>query len=205
MDNELLDGFFLRDIRIEPLTGKVHRSEGVTHLPSKSVEVLLCLAKHPRRLVTREDLLKAVWGKGHGSAEALSHAVGEIRQVLGDHADNPGFVQTVPTRGYRLLVEPRVSSGEPGRRKSRWWGPPAWDALIRHGVVQAVGAYLILGWGFIQIAEATFVNLGLPPWSLAFVTYVVLGGIPTVVLLSWFGEIIGGHIVSDRGEESGGM
>jgi DNA-binding winged helix-turn-helix (wHTH) protein len=50
------------------------------HLPSKSAEVLLWLARHPRHLVGRQELLAKVWGDG--SREALRHAIGEIRHAL---------------------------------------------------------------------------------------------------------------------------
>ena len=98
MDNELLDGFCLGDIRVEPLTGTIVRDGNETHLPSKSAEVLLWLARNPRRLVERQELLDRVWGEGHGSDESLNHAVADIRHVLGDRTDEPQFIQTVPTR-----------------------------------------------------------------------------------------------------------
>ena len=108
MRNELLDGFRLRDKRIEPLTGAV-LGEGVDlHLPSKSIEVLLCLAMNPRELVSREELLEKVWGDASASQESLNHTISEIRHALGDHTDHPEFIQTVPKRGYRLLVEPQL-------------------------------------------------------------------------------------------------
>lgn len=203
MDNELLEGFYLRDVRIEPLTGQVSGPDGSTHLPSKSVEVLLCLAKHPRHIVTRDELLARVWGEGHGTVEALRHAIGDIRHVLGDHADNPAYIQTVPKRGYRLLAVPRQDQPE----FSADSGEPTgfWQALVRHGVVQAVAAYLILGWLFIQVADATFANLGLPDWALPFVTFVVVGGVPLVALLSWFLEVVKGRLVIDVGEQPGSL
>lgn len=205
MDNELLDGFYLRDIRIEPLTGTVRKPDGDAHLPSRSVEVLLCLAKNPRRLVSREELLARVWGDTGQSSEALNHAVGDIRQALGDRAGNPSYIQTVPRRGYRLLVVPRRTAVEPRRREVEVQAPPFWQALVRHGVVQALVAYLLLGWAVIQVADATFDNLGLPRWTVPFVTFVVVGGIPIVILLSWFLELAEGRIVSDTGAQGAGF
>ena len=104
MNTELLQGFYLGDFFIEPLKGQVVGKGAARHLPPKAAEVLLCLASHPGDLVSREDLIECVWGEGHGSPESLSHAVSEIRHALGDHADNPKFVQTLPRRGYRLVV-----------------------------------------------------------------------------------------------------
>ena len=210
MNNKLLDGFFLQEVLVEPLIGRVSGSGEPAHLPSKSIEVLLCLAKQPRRLVSREELLAKVWGDGNGSPEALSHAVSEIRHALGDQADDPVFIQTVPKRGYRLLCEPRLrdASSQAASVVPESTSPavaPFWSALLRHGVVQAGFAYLVVGWLLIQVADATFLNLGLPTWAMPFITFVVVGGFPVAVLLAWFIEVAEGRMIRDRGEQPGGL
>ena len=210
MNNKLLDGFFLQEVLVEPLIGRVSGSGEPAHLPSKSIEVLLCLAKQPRRLVSREELLAQVWGDGNGSPEALSHAVSEIRHALGDQADDPVFIQTVPKRGYRLLCEPRLrdASSQAASVVPESTSPavaPFWSALLRHGVVQAGFAYLVVGWLLIQVADATFLNLGLPTWAMPFITFVVVGGFPVAVLLAWFIEVADGRMIRDRGEQPGGL
>jgi len=204
MDNSLLDGFSLQDVRVDPLSGRVTRRDGSAHLASRAVEVLLCLAKKPRRLVAREEILAAVWGEGNGSAEALSHVIGDIRHALGDHAEQPRFIQTVPRRGYRLLPEPRLAHAASETPAASAAASPLWKALVRHGVVQAGIAYLIVGWLLIQVADATFDNLGLPQWAVPFVTFTVVGGFPLVMLLAWFLEMAGGRMVRDRGQQRGG-
>ncbi len=108
MKSDLLQGFYLGDLLVEPLKGRVTGRAGSQHLPPKAVEVLLCLASTPGDLVAREVLLDDVWGVGNGSQEALSHAISEIRHALDDHPDDPAFLQTLPKRGYRLLVEPEL-------------------------------------------------------------------------------------------------
>jgi tetratricopeptide (TPR) repeat protein/DNA-binding winged helix-turn-helix (wHTH) protein len=213
MDNQLLDGFYLEGWLVEPVTGQYTSSTRSGHLSSRAVEVLLCLAKHPRRLMPREELLTKVWGDGNGSAEALSHAISDLRHAFGDNAAKPTYIQTVPRRGYRLLVEPRPKSGETTTDIQALVAPvtsmPAtkehtfWQSMIRHGVVQASVAYLVFGWLLIQVADATFDNLGFPSWSVLFVTYVVIGGFPLVVLLSWFLEMAEGRMVRDYGEQGG--
>ena len=106
LDSKLLQGFRLGGRLVEPLKGQVTGAEGTTHLPPKAAEVLLCLAKTPTRLVTREELLEQVWGAGQGSLEALAHAISEIRRAFDDHHDDPRIIQTLPRRGYRLLLQP---------------------------------------------------------------------------------------------------
>lgn len=208
MNNELLDGFYLKKFLVEPLLGRVSGAGEPVHLSSKSVEVLLCLAKNPRSLVTKEEILGKVWGDGQGSADGLSHAVGEIRHALDDHADHPEFVQTVPKRGYRLLCEPRLKNRPPDAESMATAGPGSaqiWQSLLRRGVMQASLAYLVVGWLLIQVAGEIFSDLGLPQWAIPFVTFVVVGGLPIVVLLSWFLESSEGRMHRDRGEQSGGL
>jgi TolB-like protein/Flp pilus assembly protein TadD/DNA-binding winged helix-turn-helix (wHTH) protein len=206
MNNLLLDGFTLDDTLVDPVSGQYASPIRSGHLPPRAVEVLLYLAKHPRRLVTREEILSHVWGGGQGTAEALSHVISDLRHAFDDHANQPHVIQTVPRRGYRLLIEPvprdrRADTvpDEPTPRAANFW-----RLLVRHGVVQASVAYLVFGWLVIQVADATFDNLGLPAWSVTFATFVVVGGFPVVVLLSWFLEMAEGRMVRDHGQLSGG-
>jgi DNA-binding winged helix-turn-helix (wHTH) protein len=110
VSEDLLQGFYLGDFLVEPLKGQVTGRSRSKHLPPKAVEVLLCLGQSPGELVTRETLLDKAWGSGQGSPEALSHAVSEIRHALDDHPDNPLFIQTLPRRGYRLVVNPELAA-----------------------------------------------------------------------------------------------
>jgi DNA-binding winged helix-turn-helix (wHTH) protein len=76
VDSDLLHGFYLDDVLVEPLKGQVLLPGGrSTRLPPKAIEVLLSLASTPTRLVTREALIDKVWGAGQGSPEALGWAI----------------------------------------------------------------------------------------------------------------------------------
>ena len=199
MNSDLLQGFYLRDLLVEPVLGQVTGRDGAEHLPSKAMEVLLVLASNPGTLVTRDALLEAVWGVGLGSHETLSHAVGEIRHALHDHADHPEFIQTLPKRGYRLIIETRptashtdsvvigVASGlavtESGLLKN----------LNQRGVLETALAYLLVGWLIIQIVDIVFSQLMLPAWAGTFVTVLVIAGFPIAILLSWYLEFRDGR------------
>ena len=201
MKSELLQGFYLGDLLIEPLRGRVTGRAGSQHLTPKSVEVLLCLALEPGELVTREHLLDEVWGIGHGSQEALSHAIGEIRHVLDDHPDNPAFVQTLPKRGYRLLVEPELANETTSTvvlgtaNGARLSDIGFLENLKQRGVLETAIAYLIVGWLLIQIADIVFSQLYVPSWVGTFVTMLVISGFPIAMLLSWFLEFRDGRAI----------
>jgi DNA-binding winged helix-turn-helix (wHTH) protein len=197
----LLQGFYLGELLVEPLKGRVSGREGSRHLPSKATEVLLCLARAPGELVARETLLRTVWGAGQGSPEVLSHAVGEIRHALGDHGGNSVFIQTLPKRGYRLVVDPILVTDHSAsvvlgaKRGARPADVGLFENLRRRGVFETALAYLIVGWLLIQVADIVFSQLHLPEWAGTFVTVLVIAGFPIAVILSWFLEFRDGRAV----------
>jgi len=201
MNAELLQGFYLGDLLIEPTKGRVTGRDVSEHLTSKAAEVLLCLATQPGELVTRQELLESVWGIDRGSQEALSHAVSEIRHVLHDQGDHPEFIQTLPKRGYRLLVAPVSAQGDTGTivlgamNSTRPDELGLFENLKRRGVLETGLAYLILGWLLIQIADIVFSQLLLPQWVGTFVTVLVIAGFPIALVLSWFLEFRDGRAV----------
>jgi serine/threonine-protein kinase len=142
-------------------------------------------------MVSREELLQSVWGAGGGSAEALNHAVSELRHALDDHVDEPRLIQTVPKQGYRLLVEPRASPSHaaPRSRAAGHDEVTLFEELKRRGVLETGLAYLFCGWLAIQVADVTFDQLALPASTPRFVTYLVIVGFPIALLLAWFIEI----------------
>src|ERR1043165_501151 len=73
-------------------------------LSPKAFAVLLYLYERPGRLVTKQELLDAVWSEIHVTEGVLKRAVLEIRKALDDPIDEPRFIQTLHRRGYRLLA-----------------------------------------------------------------------------------------------------
>src|SRR5262249_52062108 len=79
-------------------------------LRPKSFELLRYLVENPDRLVTKEELLKAVWPNVAVADEALTHCVSEVRQAIGD--GNQTIIKTIPRRGYRFAAPVlRVAAG----------------------------------------------------------------------------------------------
>ena len=196
MNADLLQGFYLGELLIEPLKGQVTDGADSRHLPPKAGEVLLCLARAPGQLVTREALLNEVWGSDHTSQEALGHAISELRHALDDHLDDPKFIQTLPKRGYRLVVAPAIAADHsPTLVLGADIG--LFENLQRRGVLETTLAYVIVGWLLIQIADIVFPQLYLPAWAATFVTILVIAGFPIAIILSWFLEFRDGRAVLD--------
>src|SRR5215470_15606547 len=69
-------------------------------------QVLAILLERPGDVVTREELQKRLWPDSFVDVEHnLNTAVNKIREVLGDSAESPRFVETLPRRGYRFIGE----------------------------------------------------------------------------------------------------
>jgi TolB-like protein/tetratricopeptide (TPR) repeat protein/DNA-binding winged helix-turn-helix (wHTH) protein len=204
LNADLLQGFYLGDLLIEPLKGQVIGRAGSRHLPPKAVEVLLCLARAPGELVSRDTLLEAAWGPGNGSQEALSHTISEIRRALDDHADDPVYIQTLPRLGYRLAMTPHFEADHAASIVIGAQGGVGvediglFENLQRRGVFETALAYLIVGWLLIQVADIVFGQLHLPAWAGTFVTALVIAGFPIAIVLSWYLEFRDGRAVLDE-------
>ena len=85
-------------------TAKVLLAKGEpVKLARKAVETLLVLVEHPDQVLTKEELIEAIW-QGRVVDEAnLIQNIAVIRRTLGVKQGQPGFIETFPGRGYRLL------------------------------------------------------------------------------------------------------
>jgi TolB-like protein/DNA-binding winged helix-turn-helix (wHTH) protein/Tfp pilus assembly protein PilF len=94
-------GVFEVDLR----TGELRKNGLKVKLQDQPFQVLAMLLEHPGALVTREELQKRLWSESTfvDFEDGLSKAVYRIREALGDDADNPRFVETLPRRGYRFI------------------------------------------------------------------------------------------------------
>jgi DNA-binding winged helix-turn-helix (wHTH) protein len=90
-------------------TGELRRSGLKVKLQEKPFQVLSILLEKQGDLVTRDELRERLWPSDtfvdfdHG----LNTAVNKLREVLGDSASNPRFIETLPRRGYRFIGEVR--------------------------------------------------------------------------------------------------
>ena len=79
--------------------------EGVcVRLRPQLMDVLVCLAEHAGKTVARDEVFASVWSGQFVTESALARCIAELRQTLGDDAHRPRFIETIPKRGYRLLM-----------------------------------------------------------------------------------------------------
>jgi DNA-binding winged helix-turn-helix (wHTH) protein/predicted ATPase len=84
-------------------------------LTPRAFAVLRHLVEHPQRLITKDDLLAAVWRDTIVSDAALSTCIRDLREALGDSFDAPRYIQTVHRRGFRFIGP---IAGRPGSAPS---------------------------------------------------------------------------------------
>jgi TolB-like protein/DNA-binding winged helix-turn-helix (wHTH) protein/Flp pilus assembly protein TadD len=89
---------------VRPRLNQLSREGNTVHLRPKVMDVLVHLAEHGSEVVSKEELVEAVWAKEFLADSALSRAVFELREVLGDDAQRPRYIETIPKRGYRLVA-----------------------------------------------------------------------------------------------------
>ena len=61
--------------------------------------------------IGRDELIESVWKHPHVSDEALSRCISLLRHALGDDRSQPRYLETIPKRGYRLIVPVEVAAG----------------------------------------------------------------------------------------------
>ncbi|MCX6549459.1 MAG: winged helix-turn-helix domain-containing protein [Acidobacteria bacterium] len=101
---------------VERAAYRVLRDGHILTLTPKLVDVLLYFVSRPSVLVTKDELLAAIWPDVTVTENALTQAISDLRQVLGDDPASPTYIQTVARRGYRFIaaveVLPAAESGD---------------------------------------------------------------------------------------------
>jgi TolB-like protein/tetratricopeptide (TPR) repeat protein len=105
-------GSFELDVRLREL----RRGSTRTRLQEQPFEILRMMLERPGDVVTREQLRHRLWPEGTfvDFEHSLNAAVKRLRAALGDDADNPRFVETLPRRGYRFIA--KLDEPEPESR-----------------------------------------------------------------------------------------
>jgi len=94
------------DFELDTHTGELRKAGVKLKFGGQPSQVLAILLERPGELVTREQLQKRLWPDTFVDVDHnLNTAINKIREVLGDSAESPRFVETLPRRGYRFIGE----------------------------------------------------------------------------------------------------
>jgi TolB-like protein/DNA-binding winged helix-turn-helix (wHTH) protein len=138
--------YYFGGFTVDARTGELTHAGRRTALRDQSLHLLLALLEHPGELITREELTERLWPSGTfvDFDRGLNKVVNHLREALGDSAEQPRFIETLPRKGYRFIA-PVTSTGEdaeavsapPVPRPRRRLTQSAWLAA---GFAIAIGA-----------------------------------------------------------------
>ncbi len=116
--------------QVDPRSGELRRNGIRIRLQEQPFQVLVALLERPGELVSREELRNRLWPTDTfvNFENSLNSAVNRLRDALGDSADNPHYIETLPRRGYRFIAQATTAESgspkEPEAAQTRTMGPP---------------------------------------------------------------------------------
>lgn len=105
---------------LDPSRRELRRDGERLHVEPKVLDLLAYLVRHRERVVSRDEILDALWHDEHVSDAALGYCVKAARRAIGDSGDAQHTIETVPRRGFRFVAEVTGSTGSaaaPDRRR----------------------------------------------------------------------------------------
>jgi DNA-binding winged helix-turn-helix (wHTH) protein len=97
--------FTFDDIVVDADGHTLRRNNILCDLEPKAFAVLLYLLAYPGEVITKDELLDAVWKHRCVTENVLSRIITKLRHALGDTAHHSRYIETVPTLGYRFIAE----------------------------------------------------------------------------------------------------
>jgi Tol biopolymer transport system component/DNA-binding winged helix-turn-helix (wHTH) protein len=105
--------FALEDWIVEPEFNQLTRGNATHRVEPKVMSVLLRLASQAQHVVSKDEILRAVWPGTFVTEDALTRCISVLRHILEDDLRNPRFIKTVPKVGYCLLIAARTLETAP--------------------------------------------------------------------------------------------
>ena len=150
--------FALGSLEVSPSTARVRMGADERRVEPRVMQVLVVLARHAPRTVTRDELIDACWGGRIVSDDAVARVVAQVRALARGPGPPPFTLETIPKVGFRLVREEASAEGAspgvlaPGPRplgRKRW--------VLVAGIASAV-AVVAGGWGLWRVAGAGDAN-----------------------------------------------
>ena len=158
--------------RIDQQRQEVSRNGSRLKLQGKVYQVLMALLEKPGEVVTREELRQRLWpAETHVNYDAnVNTTVNKLRQALGDSSDQPLYIETIPRKGYCLVIQPEfadapmapapipipASNGTPRNAATDSALPRKSDVWITVGVITLIIAGMLIGAGITRLWIAHF-------------------------------------------------
>ncbi|MBZ5604326.1 MAG: winged helix-turn-helix domain-containing protein [Acidobacteriia bacterium] len=108
----LARGFRLAGWIVKPEDGSLTSGSVSTRLEPQLMDLLVYLCSRAREVVAKRDVLDAVWGGRFVSDDTVKSSFYQLRKALGDDSRAPKILETLPKRGYRILIDPEPLDAE---------------------------------------------------------------------------------------------
>jgi TolB-like protein/DNA-binding winged helix-turn-helix (wHTH) protein/tetratricopeptide (TPR) repeat protein len=153
---------------LDPQRRSLAREGSPVPVTPKAFDILHYFVQHPNRIVTKQDLMKAVWPDTIVEEGNLTQTLSVLRKVLVEHGDESGLIVTVGRQGYQFTAE--VTRGAPPRNAGRHETP--WRSVaVGSGVLLAVLIASASAWRWLRVVPS-----GPEPVRLAVLPFVNLTG-----------------------------
>ncbi len=141
---ETVQVFRFGEFALDSRTGELTNGGRRAPLRDQPLELLLALLQRPGDLVTREELIGRLWPPNTfvDFDRGLNKAINHLRRALGDSAEHPQFIETLPRKGYRFLAPVTIEarSADQAARRPRWRSRLTVSAVLVAGVAIVIGA-----------------------------------------------------------------
>lgn len=146
---------------IDPASGELRRNGARVKLQDLPFRVLVALVQRPGTVVTRDELRSSLWGDGtFVDAEAgLNTAIAKLREALGDAAETPRFIETIPKRGYRFIATVTDGSAAEARPTPAVATSPGRPRLRRLWTLAALGVVVATAAGWYAWSQRSPVTI----------------------------------------------
>jgi TolB-like protein/DNA-binding winged helix-turn-helix (wHTH) protein len=99
------DSFILGDWTVDPDLGRISREGRQINLQPQVMDLLVYLATHHKEVVSTDELLANIWEDRIVTSSSIYSCLKQLREALGDDAQNPSYIKTIPKRGYCLIAK----------------------------------------------------------------------------------------------------
>src|SRR5229473_889742 len=103
---------------LDPGRRTLSRADSPVSLTPKAFDVLLFLVQNPNRLVTKEELLQAVWGDTFVEEGNLTQYISHLRKALGDNSEDTRLIVTIARKGYQFTADVTVAEAAESAKRA---------------------------------------------------------------------------------------
>ena len=128
---------------LDPAKRTLSRADSPIFLTPKALDVLIFLAQNPNRLVTKEELLRAVWGDTFVEEGNLTQYISHLRKALADNSEDGRLIVTIARKGYQFTGDVSVGEAADVVEASKY-------SRKAVGVLVAASAVILIASGYIS-------------------------------------------------------